>query len=493
MSEMYHCETCDKSFPTQQGYESHIRLSNVHKENNPLVCQFCKRTFSSKQKCNEHVPKCRSTLPLYCDPKSIDELSRDRSIARLSTSNKYQETPIISSQSTAVHDCVPVMTNHPECSDSSVKVSKIKKEKDSSYKLYQQIKELKLANNVLKQQNKQLLNDLKNTQSDIDSLTRLQSENDNLKTKIEMMEKMLESEKEHNKQILQRGNVQNNNVYNVKTLKQVVQSLPPIIDKELEEKISALNLNHIRNQEEGIGAYLAKTYLNDRLICSDKSRFTVNWKDENNNIIKDQGSKKITNKISKLATNQKKHLWDLIGSFNDSMDQTNPNHIIEINNYVDLVDGLTTNSSETQEKLAHIIAKNVPDDNCTTRSLKHEICKTLSDLKDIVMGGLEGFYSIFCQLLSRQNMGDDFLVDIQNKNILCFSTHKRSYFLNDFDDLIMDQDHDQLLIVLCEILVETKKTSPYTLSNTEWAYVHNRDLTNLRNSYINVLNHYNSC
>ena len=123
----------------------------------------------------------------------------------------------------------------------------------------------------------------------------------------------------------------NNNTQNV-----VMQNLQPLTDEEIQEHLRHLTLNVIQDGAKGFAIFANSYPFKDRLVCTDKSRKKIKYKNPDGEIVNDPHGKKITQRffqaiatrnqeiitteyallqkeVEEIATNNRAHETDLVG------------------------------------------------------------------------------------------------------------------------------------------------------------------------------------
>lgn len=101
------------------------------------------------------------------------------------------------------------------------------------------------------------------------------------------------------KAIEKAGNKTTNNIINNNKNK-IIQSLKPLTEQHMKEQTKFLTYQNVKNGIDGIASFASNFTYKDRLYCSDVSRLSFIFKNEDDDIIKDPEGIEITNKFIEI-------------------------------------------------------------------------------------------------------------------------------------------------------------------------------------------------
>jgi hypothetical protein len=328
---------------------------------------------------------------------------------------------------------------------------------------------LKKQIEVLQEENEGKNEELKCKEQTIHTL---QEENALLKIALKEKQVALDTTKEVMKEM--KPTTLTNNIYNNKTFIQTIANgLVPICDDEIRETVDKLNIQHFKQGPKGVVKFVTTDYLAPRVICTDASRHTTVWKDENKEIIHDSGSRKLSEKVSTIIG--EKDYKPMLDSFNASIDQTCPEDLIEMNTAYNSVLQFKHKRQEILDELARGISKGVKtvkqitDSKNTFLNCQQNIKSyVFKNITNIVLGGLEG---VFKTLIKHFQSIEDFellteIEKVKKGEYMWFSSKESSctYLLDDSSTLIIDKHHELIVNIICKFLYCNKDCSPFTVS-----------------------------
>ncbi len=88
----------------------------------------------------------------------------------------------------------------------------------------------------------------------------------------------------------------------------VVNNLPPITDQDLEENIEKLSIEFILEGAKGYADFATSYPFKDRVVCTDKSRKKIKYKDATGEVIDDPYGRKLTQKFFTALAERNKEL-----------------------------------------------------------------------------------------------------------------------------------------------------------------------------------------
>jgi hypothetical protein len=311
-----------------------------------------------------------------------------------------------------------------------------------------------------------------------DMFVTLQNQYETIKTEVSNKEKEIIDLKlaverknialETTKEVMKEMKPTTNNTYNNKTyIQNIANGLVPIRDDEIRETVDKLSIHHFKQGPKGVVKFVTLDYLAPRVICTDASRHTTVWKDENREIIHDNGSRKLSEKVSSIIG--EKDYKPMLDAFDASIDQTCPDDLISINTAYDSVKQFQRNDSHALEELARGISKGAKTVKQLKeskyiflnlqRGLKKYIDKYISTTQ---LDSIESIFKICIQHF--QTNQEDFeilemLEKVKQGEYMWFSSKESSasYILDDSGALIIDKHHEMLVTEICKFIYSIKQ------------------------------------
>ena len=121
------------------------------------------------------------------------------------------------------------------------------------------------------------------------------------------------------------------NINSVINKDSIINNLSPLTDSFIKDKASLLKTKDIINGAKSLALFARDHSFKDRVICTDVSRRTFIFKDENNNVIKDPKGVKIT---KKFIENNKEELINLLTQY--SLTFYNENSFMDIKHKLEI-------------------------------------------------------------------------------------------------------------------------------------------------------------
>jgi hypothetical protein len=398
-----------------------------------LFCELCNKTYASEKTFNAHLKK--SFKHLGNNPYTCNYCNK--SFAHSSSLNYHKE-----------------ICKYKLDKEAEDKIEQMSKEKEELLLLLQKKEEECIK---LKETNQSCFEKIKNLEEQVIQLNfSLEKKNVALETTKIVMKEMKPNT--------------TNNIYNNKTFIQTIaNNLIPIRDDEIRETVDKLSIHHFKQGPKGVVKFVTTDYLAPRVVCTDASRHTTVWKDENKEIIHDNGSRKLSEKVSTIIG--EKDYKPMLDAFNQIIDQTCPDDIISINTAYDSVKQFQNNKQTALDELARGISKGAKTIKQITNG-KQNFISLQQNLKrfveksvhSIVLNGMEG---VFKTLIQHFKENDSELLkhieDIKEGKVMWFSSKESetSYFLDDSGDLIIDKYHECLVKQICIFCVQIKDCSPF--------------------------------
>jgi hypothetical protein len=216
------------------------------------------------------------------------------------------------------------------------------------------------------------------------------------------------------------------------------------------------------------------------VICTDKARRTIAWKDENLKIIKDKNGFLLSKKVKKIGKANKENFDGLLKGFDSSIDQTNISHINSINNKNDTVVSLLRNNSDFETEFTKSIINHTPHVKSFTQLPKVDIenytksiktwCNNFStDNKVNLTKFLYLWFKTFLQVHpdKSHNILNMYLQCI-NKNIYGFMDCCNVYFKDDADNICIDYKGKTTFSILRNFLRSNQ--APSALKKNHYKY-----------------------
>jgi hypothetical protein len=269
----------------------------------------------------------------------------------------------------------------------------------------------------------------------------------------------------------------------------LIQNMPSVKEHEIQEILSTLTFDELANGEEAIGTALSNKYFKKRVVCTDLSRNTLCWKEEDNEPVRDIQGKMIINKIKKAGHNEFNKFKVMLDTKNEQMDKTCPEEIIRFNNAWTTSEQLT--SSLKFKNMSKVIAKNVPHkkqlDLTDDKRSYTTFYKTLEDLitkKPVVTNKFyEGFRDFFSYLSDHYKEQKClyssyklFHMCLEETLLFFFQENGFTFFVDDKREIVEDEGHSLFILSCFSILKKNKDCLPFYFSDEETEYIEKNDL-----------------
>jgi hypothetical protein len=221
-----------------------------------LICDFCKKSFINKYNLSKHQKTAKFCL-------SIQNTANEIIFTCEFCNKNFSRKDVLESHLKICKDkdIVPLQ----------IELDKVKKKLDKQCKNIEEIKELK---------------------KDLSLYKKLYEEEKSKNVKLEADIKDLAA-----KAIENAGNKTTNNINNKN---RIIQTLQPLTDDYMRDQTKYLTYNNIKNGAHGIAHFASTHTFKDRVACSDKSRLSFIFKNENENIIKDPEGVEITKRFIEI-------------------------------------------------------------------------------------------------------------------------------------------------------------------------------------------------
>lgn len=420
MNENIYCNICNKTFLTIKSYISHINRSLKHKngyQENRLICDYCNKQFSNISNATYHKNNCKYKKNIY-DQENIEKIN-------------YLNNELIN--------------------------------KDKI--------------------NKELLNKIKIFET---TTNEVESKVEELEEELSKKNKIIEIQKEN--LLKKEGAIEvyktqkPTKIYNINSgnktyIQNIGENLYPIKDSDIKERVDKLNIYHLMKGPETVIEYVGEDYVYQRVVCTDISRNTTIWKDENKEIIHDKNSKRLSQKFLNVINGR--NYDPVLKAFDESIDQTSINDLLNINNANICLHSLKDKKIKTTRLVANSISKQAKSkeqlnlEQNTFQIFHTSLKKYIKDnIKNIVIGGLESCLKILISHFRFDNETELFEKSEQIKeNIIFFYSSKESettYFLNDNQQLVIDKYHEIFMSQIGILLNSIKSCTPFTMSDLEY-------------------------
>lgn len=265
--------------------------------------------------------------------------------------------------------------------------------------------------------------------------------------------------------IIHNTNNDNSTKITFKNINKVTQNLNVIKDSELNELFRQFTTKHLLMENKDLARLFNVEYFHDKLICSDLSRGTLRWKDESGQQVKDKKGMIIKSKVANAGQSNLSHLSDLLNKLSISINNTCPEEIIEVNNAVSKVSGLSNANSKLLNELFKFISEDAKQLTSGT-NLKHLLILSLKNVKDIKIG-LKGYLEEICNWFTRLDTIDPIL-DLNQKKIYAYSFSNTTLYLDPEGNIVYDKEHIELFSICFEVYQKLKKDiCPFALSTEE--------------------------
>ena len=323
-----------------------------------------------------------------------------------------------------------------------------------NFTLQESIKDCKKENNVLQLKYNELDTEnklLKNKQVLLEKeLYHLEKETKSLSQTLEKKdEKIIENNNINVTLQLNQIN-QQINIDGKVNYKTIVEKLPCVTNGDLDTLFKNLPIASL-DSIKALTNYVSVNYLNKRVVCTDKARRTLAWKDENRKIIKDKNGALLSKKVKRAGVQNKSLLEGLLHDFDSTIDQTNISDLESINRKNDTVVALTKNNTWFEDEFSKGIvphAKHVKQFTSIPQAEVENFTKRLKTwCNNFTVNEGKVDLTTFLLMLFREcfninpNTHHDMLtlyVDTINKKILCFLDCCNCYFCDDADNIISD-------------------------------------------------------
>ena len=405
-----------------------------------LFCELCNKTYASEKTFNAHLKK--SFKHLNNNPYTCNYCNK--SFAHSSSLNYHKE--------------ICKFKQDKEAEEKIVKISKEKETLETQLQLkIIECKELQEKNNQY-----------------IETIQSLETKILHLNFSLEKKHVALETTKEVMKEMKPNTT---NNIYNNKTFIQTIaNNLVPIRDDEIRETVDKLSIHHFKQGPKGVVKFVTSDYLAPRVVCTDASRHTTVWKDENKEIIHDNGSRKLSEKVSSIIG--EKDYKPMLDAYDASIDQTCADDIMSMNTAFDSVKQFQYNKQTVLDELARGISKGAKTIKQITNgknsflSLQQSIKRFIEkSVHSIIFDGMEGVFRTLIQHFREH----DFellkhIEDIKEGKTIWYSSKESetSYFLDDSGSLVVDKHHEGLVKQICIVCVSIKHCSPFSIDEISY-------------------------
>jgi hypothetical protein len=408
-----------------------------------LFCIKCGKTFEFQSFLKRHMSKCKidkeSSQP-YLDLKlKFDSLQEE--FNRLATQNS--NLSLISQQTNKeLHTIKTELKNSNAAKDRLEKVN---------FTLSNTNKDSKRDFDILTAKNNNLLTELASLKENF-----LQKEKEicGLQGEIKVLKSVIETKEE---KIIENQNIsltlqlnQQINIDGKVNYKKVVENLPCVTSEDLDSLFKNLPI-HSLDSIKAVTNYVSSQYLNKRVVCTDKARRTVAWKDENRKIIKDKNGSLLSKKVKRAGVENKDVLETLLHNFDDKIDQTNIGQLESINRKNDTVVAITKNNTSFEDEFAKSLISHTKHVKNFHTLPKAEVetftkyikawCKAFSTQEKLDLTGF--LYILFKDCFKIQPTFEPHnLVTLYtsclNKTIVCFMDCCNCYFCNDAENITVD-------------------------------------------------------
>lgn len=395
------CEYCESSFHTEKSLNIHI--SKTHKQNDK-ICPYCKKVFTTSKNCKLHVT---NTCKIKKEEEGKKVINYTQQISNLKQQIEEKE---------------------------KIEIDLITENERLKQKLKDQ-EELSKEKRELEK-----------------NLSFKEGENQTLK---EMVNKQRPYINIYNSGTIQSGNSINN----------VIQCLPCIKDSEIKISLEKLSSTQLMDEEEGLGRFLSRDYLRERVVATDSSRQTIAWKNENKEIIRDTNSRQLTNKIYNVAKTITPIFNAIVNGYSQNSDCPSAEQIITTNNMLNFIDRIKTNRNKSKKALAKAIVDHIP----TIKDIKdlniepdfkefisyiEEWLKSFTSYVFSLKDALKHFISYTKQQnWNRKGWHTTLSELVEAKRKIVIDTHF-SYYCNDANHLFEDENHQLLCTILYFCIVE---------------------------------------
>lgn len=168
----------------------------------------------------------------------------------------------------------------------------------------------------------------------------------------------------------QNGNTTNNiNRTNV-----VLQNMAPITDEEIQEHLEHLTLNLIQEGAKGYADFANSYPFKDRVLCTDKSRKKLRYKDSDGEVIEDGGGLKLAQRFFRVIAPRNEEIinaeYKALTKEVQQIAQNGTTHNSDLT-------GLLTKASKLQELLIKCRGAAQGEDNELTRDFVNHLSKML--------------------------------------------------------------------------------------------------------------------
>ena len=269
------------------------------------ICNFCNKKFSSKSNIDKHKKTAK-----YCLELQKKDISND--FKNNSISNNISSTSSINN----IYKCDFCNKEYLRKDNLNLHLltckTKIKNENKNKEEEYIKNKENEIKYEYIEKLNKEYFNTINEQKIRINDL---ENQIKNLYDKILLLES--------------KTNIINiNSVINKDS---IINNLSPLTDSFIKDQASLLKTKDIVNGAKSLALFARDHSFKDRVICTDVSRRTFIFKDENNNVIKDPKGVKIT---KKFIENNKEELINLLTQY--SLTFYNENSFMDIKHKLEI-------------------------------------------------------------------------------------------------------------------------------------------------------------
>jgi hypothetical protein len=321
------------------------------------------------------------------------------------------------------------------------------------------------------------------------NLEQLKDENIKLKNELNSVTILKNHVLEQNDKFLKNMSttINNNNNKITNNTFVLIQNMPSVKEEEIQEIISQLTYDDLVNGEEAIGTALSNKYLKKRVVCTDLSRNTLCWKEEDNEPVRDIQGKMIINKIKKAGKNEFNKFKVMLDTQNEQMDKTSPEEIIRFNNAWSTSEQLT--SSLPFKNMSKVLAKNVPhkkqinitNNNITFISFSKFLSDYLTKKPVIIDKFYEGFPELFSYLANHYREEKCLYSSVKlirlcyAKELYFFQENGYTFFIDDKGDIYEDEGHTIFINLCFSIIKNNKDCLPFYFSTEELNYINEND------------------
>ena len=168
-----------------------------------------------------------------------------------------------------------------------------------------------------------------------------------------------------NLMVLQNGGARRNSMTN---------NLEPITNESIQEYLDRLNLNFIVKGAKGFAIYANVYPFNGRIVCTDRSRKKLQYKDENGEVVNDSGGVKLAQRFFQVTAARNE---ELINAEYTSIQQEVETIAKEERGYTANLTGLLTRATQLQDTLRLCKQAALGDENELTEGFIRHLTKLL--------------------------------------------------------------------------------------------------------------------